>query len=132
MDPFFNGTGKTGTGQVSFTRKNLSEPFHLLSEPFHLFRSCKRALNFCFCRLLSYEWFRNLTFMVVIALLITASSFFGRLHSHTSSFRSILHRLDEMSDSRWSRGTKILGTRVWLPHGNLRRSVAALLKKFCN
>ena len=26
MDPFCNGTSKTGTGQVSFTRKNLSEP----------------------------------------------------------------------------------------------------------
>ena len=37
MDPFFNGTGKTGTGQESFTRKNLSEPFHFLSEPFHFF-----------------------------------------------------------------------------------------------
>ena len=45
MDPFFNGTGKTGTGQVSFTRKNLSEPFHFLSEPFHFFCSCKRAFN---------------------------------------------------------------------------------------
>ena len=45
MDPFLNGTGKTGTGQVSFTRKNLSEPFHLLSEPFHFFRSCKRAFS---------------------------------------------------------------------------------------
>ena len=45
MDPFFNGTGKTGTGQVSFTRKNLSEPFHFLSEPFHFFGSCKRAFN---------------------------------------------------------------------------------------
>ena len=33
MDPFLNGTGKTGTGQVLFTRKNLSEPFHFLSEP---------------------------------------------------------------------------------------------------
>ena len=43
MDPFFNGTGETGMGQVSFTRKNLSEPFHFLSEPFHFFRSCKRA-----------------------------------------------------------------------------------------
>ena len=32
MDPFWNGTGKTGTGQVSFTRQNLSEPFHFLSE----------------------------------------------------------------------------------------------------
>ena len=41
MDPFWNGTGKTGTGQVSFTRKNLSEPFHFLSEPIHFFRSCK-------------------------------------------------------------------------------------------
>ena len=28
MDPFWNGTGKTGTVQISFTRKNLSEPFH--------------------------------------------------------------------------------------------------------
>ena len=45
MDPFLNGTGKTGTGQVSFTRKNLSEPFHFLSEPFHFFRSCKRAFS---------------------------------------------------------------------------------------
>ena len=43
-------------------------------------------------RLLPYEWFRNLTFTVVIALLITASSFFGHLHSHTSSLRSLLHR----------------------------------------
>ena len=41
MDPFWNRTGKTGTGQVSFTRKNLSEPFHFLSEPIHFFRSCK-------------------------------------------------------------------------------------------
>ena len=45
MDPFLNGTGKTGTGQVSFTRKNVSEPFHFLSEPFHFFRSCKRAFS---------------------------------------------------------------------------------------
>ena len=51
MDPFFKGTGKTGTGQVSFTRKNLSEPFHFLSEPFHFFRSCKRALNLMSCSL---------------------------------------------------------------------------------
>ena len=36
--PFFYGTGKTGTGQVSFTRKNSSQPFHF-------FRSCKRPLN---------------------------------------------------------------------------------------
>ena len=45
MDPFLNGPGKTGTGHVSFTRKNLSEPFHFLSEPSHFFRSCKRALD---------------------------------------------------------------------------------------
>ena len=25
MDPFLNGTGKNGTGQVAFTRENLSE-----------------------------------------------------------------------------------------------------------
>ena len=43
--PFFYGTGKTGTGQVSFIRKNSSQPFHFLSEPFHFFRSCKRPLN---------------------------------------------------------------------------------------
>ena len=43
MDPFLNGTGKTGTGQVSFKRKNLSDLFHFLSEPFHFFRSCERA-----------------------------------------------------------------------------------------
>ena len=41
MDPFFDGTGKTGTAQVSFTRtENVSERFHFLSEPFHFFRSC--------------------------------------------------------------------------------------------
>ena len=40
MDPFLNETGKNGMGQVSFRRKNLSEPFHFLSEPFHFFRSC--------------------------------------------------------------------------------------------
>ena len=42
MDLFRNGTDKTGTGQVPFTRQILSEPFVFLSE---LFRSCKRALN---------------------------------------------------------------------------------------
>ena len=36
----------------------------------------------------------------VIALLITTSSFFGCLHSHTSSLRSLLQRLDETSDFR--------------------------------
>ena len=46
MDPFLKGTDKTGTGQVSFTRKNLSEPFHFLFEPFHFFRLCKRGLTF--------------------------------------------------------------------------------------
>ena len=46
MDPFFNGTGKTGTDQVSFTRKNLSEPFQFLSEPFRFFRSYKQALSY--------------------------------------------------------------------------------------
>ena len=30
--PFFYGTGKTGTGQVSFTQKNSSKPFQFLSE----------------------------------------------------------------------------------------------------
>ena len=35
MDPFLNGPGKTGKGQVSFTRK----------KPFHFFRSCKRAFR---------------------------------------------------------------------------------------
>ena len=85
--------------------------------------------------LLSYEWFRNLSFgcsvksmaviTVVIALLITASSFFGCLHSHTLSLHSLLHSCctgftkREILD-RWSRGTKTLGTRVWLPYGNLR------------
>ena len=34
-----------GKGQVSFTRKNVSEPFQFLSEPFHFFRSCKRPLD---------------------------------------------------------------------------------------
>ena len=38
MELFLNGTGKSGTGQVPFTRKNLSEPFHF-------FRSCKRAFR---------------------------------------------------------------------------------------
>ena len=37
---------------------------------------------------------------VVIALLITTSSFFGCLYSHTSSLRSLLHRLEKTSDSR--------------------------------
>ena len=41
--------GKTGTDQISFTRKNCSEPFHFLSEPFHFFRSCKRPCMYPFC-----------------------------------------------------------------------------------
>ena len=47
MDPFLNGTGKTGMGQVSFTSKNLSEPFHFLSEPllFFFFRSFQLLLK---------------------------------------------------------------------------------------
>ena len=45
MDLFRNGTDKTGTGQVPFTRQILSEPFVSLSEPFQFFRSCKRALS---------------------------------------------------------------------------------------
>ena len=45
MDLFRNGTDKTGTGQVPFTRQILSEPFVFLSEPFQFFLSCKRALN---------------------------------------------------------------------------------------
>ena len=45
MDLFRNGTDKTGTGQVPFTRQILSEPFVFLSEPFEFFRSCKRAFN---------------------------------------------------------------------------------------
>ena len=54
--PFFERTGKTGTGQVSFRRKNLSEPFHI-------FRSCKRAFNCVFIliyfifRFLNKNWF---------------------------------------------------------------------------
>ena len=40
MDTFWNGTGKTGTGHVSFTRKNSFEPFHF-------FRSCKGPLSMC-------------------------------------------------------------------------------------
>ena len=37
---------------------------------------------------------------VVIALSITASSFLSCLYSQTSSPRSLLHRLDDPSDSR--------------------------------
>ena len=85
--------------------------------------------------LLSYEWFRNFTFggcinlmaviTVAIALLTTASSFFGCLHSRTSSLRSMLHScctglMKRAILDRWSRGTKTLGTRVWLTYGNLR------------
>ena len=36
---------QTGTGQVLFTRQNLSEPFVFLSEPFQFFRSCKRPFS---------------------------------------------------------------------------------------
>ena len=45
MDLFRNGTDKTGTGQVPFTRQILSEPFVFLSEPFQFFRSSKRPLS---------------------------------------------------------------------------------------
>ena len=45
MDLFRNGTDKTGTGQVPFTRQILSEPFVFLSEPFQFFRSCKRPFS---------------------------------------------------------------------------------------
>jgi len=45
IDLFRNGTDKTGTGQVPFTRQILSEPFVFLSEPFQFFRSCKRAFQ---------------------------------------------------------------------------------------
>ena len=48
MDPFLDGTGKTGTGQVSFTRKNLSESFHFLSEPFHFLRRVNGPLMFLY------------------------------------------------------------------------------------
>ena len=37
MDLFRNGTDKTGTGQVPFTRQISSEPFVFLSEPFQFF-----------------------------------------------------------------------------------------------
>ena len=58
MDLLRNGTDKTGTGQIPFTRQILSEPFVFLSEPFHLFRSCKRALKLI--QLLGYEaWEHN-------------------------------------------------------------------------
>ena len=39
--PFWNERDKTGSDQVSFTRKNYSVPFYFLTEPFHCFRSCK-------------------------------------------------------------------------------------------
>ena len=45
MDLFRNGTDKTGTGQVPFTRQILSEPFVFLSEPFQFFRSCIRPFK---------------------------------------------------------------------------------------
>ena len=45
MDLFRNGTDTTGTGQIPFTRRILSEPFVFLSGPFQFFRSCKRALS---------------------------------------------------------------------------------------
>ena len=49
---FIYGTGKTGTGQVSFIHKNSFEPFQFLSEPSQFlsepvpffFLSCKRPL----------------------------------------------------------------------------------------
>ena len=37
MDLFRNGTDTTGTGQVPFTRRILSEPFVFLSGPFQFF-----------------------------------------------------------------------------------------------
>ena len=48
MDLFRNGTDKTGTGQVPFTRQILSEPFVFLSEPSQFFLSCKRAFKILF------------------------------------------------------------------------------------
>ena len=49
MRKFCKGTDKrmarSSENRVSFTRKNLSEPFHFLSEPFLFFRSCNRAFR---------------------------------------------------------------------------------------
>ena len=59
MNLFRNGTDTTGTGQVPFTRRILSEPFVFLSGPFQFFRSCKRAYSrFCWK---IWCWGKNLT-----------------------------------------------------------------------
>ena len=89
MDLFRNGTDKTGTGQVPFTRRILSEPFVFLSEPLQFFRSCKRPFSLYGtwrCSVSSQSfciWRRILTLLDLLVWRITDKV---RFHSYVSFY----------------------------------------------